>query len=289
MVAGETKQFSLTLDRTSSVVFVVTVPPDVEVVVDGLSRGRTVAGPLPPAYAGCARGARRRARTRLTAAGAQRSHAGHAHGAVQEGVLRHRGAEAPDREARRLPAGSRSPAARRRLDCVREHARRRGGVRRWRTARHHARHSVGRVRRAADRGAARSRRAAGAAHRGEDGREHAGARRLEAGLRPADGRIRAAGRRLRSPRRRGARPRRVATGDGVRARAAGRRTRRSRDSRCRPSGWRSMRDDGRLAVPQRSTPRHGGTSRPGLHGRSTCRASRRSRSRRRARPTLWLR
>jgi PDZ domain/PEGA domain len=52
VVAGETKQFSLTLDRTSSVVFVVTVPPDVEVVVDGLSRGRTVAGPLPPAYAG---------------------------------------------------------------------------------------------------------------------------------------------------------------------------------------------------------------------------------------------
>ena len=52
VVAGETKQFSLTLDRTSSVVFVVTVPPDVEVVVDGLSRGRTVAGPLAPAYAG---------------------------------------------------------------------------------------------------------------------------------------------------------------------------------------------------------------------------------------------
>src|SRR5687768_8144239 len=52
VIAGETKQFSITLDRTSSVVFVVTVPPDVEVVVDGLSRGRTVAGPLAPAYAG---------------------------------------------------------------------------------------------------------------------------------------------------------------------------------------------------------------------------------------------
>ena len=52
VIAGETKQFSLTLDRTSSVVYVVTVPPDVEVVVDGLSRGRTVAGPLAPAYAG---------------------------------------------------------------------------------------------------------------------------------------------------------------------------------------------------------------------------------------------
>ena len=95
MVAGETKQFSLTLDCTSSVVFVVTVPPDVEVVVDGLSRGRTVAGPLPPAYAGAPAelgvrpelvsqplvlGDPHRARTR----------------SVQEGVLRHRGAEAPD-------------------------------------------------------------------------------------------------------------------------------------------------------------------------------------------------
>ncbi len=52
VVAGETKQFSLTLERTSSVVFVVTVPPDVEVVVDGLARGRTTAGALAPEYAG---------------------------------------------------------------------------------------------------------------------------------------------------------------------------------------------------------------------------------------------
>jgi hypothetical protein len=51
VAAGETKQFSLTLERTSSVVFLVTVPPDVDVVVDGLSRGRTVAGPLAPEYA----------------------------------------------------------------------------------------------------------------------------------------------------------------------------------------------------------------------------------------------
>ena len=48
---GETKQFSLTLERTSSVVFLVTVPPDVDVIVDGLSRGRTVAGPLSTQYA----------------------------------------------------------------------------------------------------------------------------------------------------------------------------------------------------------------------------------------------
>ena len=50
VAASETKQFSLTLERTSSVVFIVTVPPDVEVIVDGLSRGRTVAGPLAPGY-----------------------------------------------------------------------------------------------------------------------------------------------------------------------------------------------------------------------------------------------
>jgi tetratricopeptide (TPR) repeat protein len=50
VTAGETKQFSITLERTSSVLFVVTVPPDVEVIVDGLARGRTAAGPLPPAY-----------------------------------------------------------------------------------------------------------------------------------------------------------------------------------------------------------------------------------------------
>jgi len=51
VAAGETKQFSLILERVSSVVFVVTAPPDVEVVVDGLSRGRTVPGPLQPPYA----------------------------------------------------------------------------------------------------------------------------------------------------------------------------------------------------------------------------------------------
>ena len=50
VAAGEMKQFAITLERTSSVLFVVTAPPDVEVVVDGLARGRTAAGPLPPAY-----------------------------------------------------------------------------------------------------------------------------------------------------------------------------------------------------------------------------------------------
>jgi len=50
VTAGETKQFSIRLERISSVLFVVTAPPDVEVVVDGLARGRTAAGPLPPAY-----------------------------------------------------------------------------------------------------------------------------------------------------------------------------------------------------------------------------------------------
>ena len=48
---GETKQFSLTLERSSPVVFLVTVPADVEVIVDGLSRGRTAPGPLAAEYA----------------------------------------------------------------------------------------------------------------------------------------------------------------------------------------------------------------------------------------------
>ena len=71
VIAGETKQFSITLDRTSSVVFVVTVPPDVEVVVDGLSRGRTVAGPLAPAYAGAPAELGVASRAGVTASGAQ--------------------------------------------------------------------------------------------------------------------------------------------------------------------------------------------------------------------------
>ena len=52
VAASEVKQFSLSLERTSSVVFIVTVPPDVDVIVDGLSRGRTVAGPLAAEYSG---------------------------------------------------------------------------------------------------------------------------------------------------------------------------------------------------------------------------------------------
>jgi hypothetical protein len=75
VVPGETKQFSLTLERTSSVVFVVTWPHGDRAAGAGVRRG--------------AGRARRRSRAGLTAAGAQRSDAGHAHGAVQEELLRH--------------------------------------------------------------------------------------------------------------------------------------------------------------------------------------------------------
>ncbi|MEQ1912463.1 MAG: PEGA domain-containing protein, partial [Vicinamibacterales bacterium] len=43
-------RMSLVLTRSSAVLSVVTAPPDVEVIVDSVSRGRTVAGPLPPEF-----------------------------------------------------------------------------------------------------------------------------------------------------------------------------------------------------------------------------------------------
>jgi tetratricopeptide (TPR) repeat protein len=51
VTAGETKQVGLAMERSAAVVFLVTSPPDVEVVVDGTSRGRTAAGSLPVQYA----------------------------------------------------------------------------------------------------------------------------------------------------------------------------------------------------------------------------------------------
>jgi PDZ domain/PEGA domain len=51
VAAGETRQFSLAMERVSAAVFVVTAPPDVEVIVDGVPRGRTEAGALPTDYA----------------------------------------------------------------------------------------------------------------------------------------------------------------------------------------------------------------------------------------------
>jgi len=51
VAAGTTQEIALTLERVSSVVEVVTLPPEVEVVADGVSRGRTVAGGASPDYA----------------------------------------------------------------------------------------------------------------------------------------------------------------------------------------------------------------------------------------------
>jgi PDZ domain/PEGA domain len=41
---------ALTLERVSSVLNILTVPADVDVLIDGVKRGKTVAGPPPPAY-----------------------------------------------------------------------------------------------------------------------------------------------------------------------------------------------------------------------------------------------
>ncbi|MFN8064399.1 MAG: PEGA domain-containing protein [Vicinamibacterales bacterium] len=49
-MAGMTAEASLTLPRTSAVIALVTAPADVEVLVDGVSRGRTAAGPPPADY-----------------------------------------------------------------------------------------------------------------------------------------------------------------------------------------------------------------------------------------------
>jgi tetratricopeptide (TPR) repeat protein len=51
VAAGEVKQLALTLERTAAAVFLITSPPDVEVLVDGTSKGRTAAGPPGPPFA----------------------------------------------------------------------------------------------------------------------------------------------------------------------------------------------------------------------------------------------
>ncbi len=50
--AGQSVPLSLTLDRVSSVLTVISSPPDVEVLVNGVSKGRTAAGALPASMAG---------------------------------------------------------------------------------------------------------------------------------------------------------------------------------------------------------------------------------------------
>ena len=52
--AGAGSQATLELARSSAVVTVVTSPPDVEVFIDGVSKGKTAAGPAPADYAAAA-------------------------------------------------------------------------------------------------------------------------------------------------------------------------------------------------------------------------------------------
>src|SRR5262249_62072396 len=51
---GAASQETLELARASAVVTVVTSPPDVEVFIDGVSKGKTAAGPAPADYAAAA-------------------------------------------------------------------------------------------------------------------------------------------------------------------------------------------------------------------------------------------
>ena len=284
VIAGETKQFSLTLDRTSSVVYVVTVPPDVEVVVDGLSRGRTVAGPLAPAYAGApaelgvapelvsqplvlsdlTQGAHtvqykkdcyvtEERRLPIEKPDDYQQDPAHLKPAVASIAF-----ESTPAGAAVFVDGERRGTAPATLSDVCEGARTvelRGAQGRL----------VQRI----------------AVKTGETMRVH-GALKPAFALLPAGSGCRRASP-IGGPRWSAPSPGRNRSRSSCRA--AARRTRRSRHNRCRPSGWRSMRDVGRLAAPRLSTRRRGGTSRRGLHGRSTCRALRRSRSRPRARPT----
>ncbi len=50
ITAGETRQLTVAMERASAVVYLVTSPAAVEVAVDGVSRGRTTAGPPGPPY-----------------------------------------------------------------------------------------------------------------------------------------------------------------------------------------------------------------------------------------------
>jgi tetratricopeptide (TPR) repeat protein len=54
VAAGEVRQLGLTLERTAAAVFLITSPADVEVLVDGMSKGRTAAGPPGAAFADAA-------------------------------------------------------------------------------------------------------------------------------------------------------------------------------------------------------------------------------------------
>jgi hypothetical protein len=51
IAAGETRQLGLTMERTAAAVFLLTSPADVEVIVDGASKGRTATGPPGAAFA----------------------------------------------------------------------------------------------------------------------------------------------------------------------------------------------------------------------------------------------
>jgi hypothetical protein len=51
VTAGQSVPLRLTLERVSTVLTVISSPPDVEVVVNGTSRGKTLGGPLAPALA----------------------------------------------------------------------------------------------------------------------------------------------------------------------------------------------------------------------------------------------
>ncbi len=73
ITAGQSVPLRLTLERVSTVLTVVTSPPDVEVAVNGAPKGATASGPLAPSLTGLPAAARRSPRPAVAAPGGHRS------------------------------------------------------------------------------------------------------------------------------------------------------------------------------------------------------------------------
>ena len=157
VLAGQNLPLRVALERTASVVTMVTTPPGAEVFVNGVSKGRT--DPTVAASATAAAAAQLQVPVaQLAALGADRSDNGDFRRRVPTGLLRHRAAADLDRRAGRSRHGAGDPQAvggrpgarKRASRCDRAHRRRcarRGAGDHRRGLRGHARHRVPQQRR----------------------------------------------------------------------------------------------------------------------------------------------
>ena len=149
---GQTVPLTITLERVSSVISIITSPPGAEVVIDATPRGKTLSGPLPAGPRGGAATPRRACQSGLAAAGVERSDDRHVRCRVPSRMLRAAASYARDRRAARYRRRTGEARAcdwdtrcrERTIGCHRQ-CRQRG-------SRHVAAHPRGRVRRSARRG-----------------------------------------------------------------------------------------------------------------------------------------